>query len=213
MITSKGNVRFNNLQSDTVKYEIEDEIVDSTTIAVKGMYKIILKQIRSTGGSVVYAFQLFEKRNEAWLHIQEYKNIKDEITRLDPRIEDFNEDGCNDIAITTAYAARGINKIRTLFVFDKNQKQFLRIKNSENYPNLHYNSELHCIDAWLVYGGYSTVFLKLTAADTLKEFARVDTHEGLRTSYELDKSGKMKALKTEKVAGDHSLKDILTTSQ
>ena len=73
-------------------------------------------------------------------------------------------------------------------IYDKQKDQLVCIKNSDSYPNLLYNKELNCIDAFLVYGGCSTVFLKLSG-DSLKEFASVELDEGLiiRT---YDKNGK-----------------------
>ncbi len=41
-----------------------------------------------------------------------------------------------------------------------------------------YNKELNCIDAFLVYGGCSTVFLKIKR-DSLIEFASVELMDGL----------------------------------
>ena len=66
------------------------------------------------------------------------------------------------------------------------------MKNSENYPNMLYNKELNCIDAFLVYGGSSTVFLRISG-DSLKEFASVEAMDGL-TVKEIDRNGKEKII-------------------
>ena len=66
------------------------------------------------------------------------------------------------------------------------------MKNSENYPNMLYNKELNCIDAFLVYGGSSTVFLRISG-DSLKEFASVEAMDGV-TVKEIDRNGKEKII-------------------
>ena len=63
------------------------------------------------------------------------------------------------------------------------------IKNSSNYPNIRYNKELDCIDAWLIYGGCSTIFFKLDS-DTLREFAGVELFDSILTIYQIDSNGK-----------------------
>jgi len=68
------------------------------------------------------------------------------------------------------------------------------MKNSEHYPNIQYNSYLNCIDAWLVYGGCSTVFLRIRA-DRLQETATVEVFDGLVTVTKTDKYGKEKVIK------------------
>ena len=70
------------------------------------------------------------------------------------------------------------------------------MKNSDHYPNLQYNELLNCVDAWLVYGGSSTVFLKIEK-DSLREFAGVSLEENQREIYIIDKKGKRKTLKKE----------------
>jgi len=55
-----------------------------------------------------------------------------------------------------------------------------------------YNKELNCIDAFLVYGGSSTVFLRISG-DSLKEFASVEAMDGV-TVKEIDRNGKEKII-------------------
>lgn len=92
----------------------------------------------------------------------------------DPKIDDLNNDRLGDLTYQSAVAARGANEIRKLFMYDKQLDQLVYVKNSEDYPNLAYNKKLNCMDAWLVYGATSTVFLRLER-DTLREFASVST--------------------------------------
>jgi hypothetical protein len=72
------------------------------------------------------------------------------------------------------------------------------IKNSDDYPNLQYNEVLNCIDSWMVYGGTSTVFLKIDQ-DSLREFAGVELYDDYRETYLVDTKGKHNTLKKEKI--------------
>lgn len=181
------------VESNT-KMTTPEVLIDSLKIAKSGEYKIILKQIR-TLDSVYVEFELFKKENLRWKHLQYFSIEKDGITSLDAEFEDFNNDNYNDLTFKRGVAARGANELRSLFVFDKEKEQLIHIKNSNNYPNLRYNAELDCIDAWLIYGGSSTVFLRLEA-DTLREFAGVSLLD-TRDVYTIERNGKRKMLSQE----------------
>ncbi|MBL7704216.1 MAG: hypothetical protein JNM21_01600 [Taibaiella sp.] len=116
---------------------------------------------------------------------------------LKPHIADFNNDSFMDITFISATAARGSNEVRRLFIYDAEEKKLVSIVNSENYPNMRYNKELDCIDAFLVYGGTSTVFTRIEG-DSLKEFASVHNDQ-YRTVYEIDKSGKERQLSKDSI--------------
>lgn len=111
-------------------------------------------------------------------------------------ISDFNNDGFNDITFISGTAARGANEVRRLFLFDQNEQELVSIVNSPDYPNMLYNKELDCIDAFLVYGGCSTVFLNIDG-DSLKEFASVKLDNGLTVST-YDKNGRERIIFTDK---------------
>ena len=85
-----------------------------------------------------------------------------------------------------------------MLIFEKITGKLKLITNSSNYPNLQYNEVLNCIDAWMVYAGSSTVFLKIEQ-DSLKKFAGVELFENYREIYIVDKKGKHKTLKKEKI--------------
>jgi len=112
---------------------------------------------------------------------------------MDLMISDFNNDGFNDMTFQSAVAARTDNEIKSLFIFDKAAFEFKLIKNSSHYPNLRYNKELDCIDAWLIYGGSSTLFLKIDS-DTLREFAGIDLYNYYLTVYQIDEHDNIKIL-------------------
>jgi len=188
------------IQRDSVvgTFKTEEEIIDSTSIGIKGKFKIDIHQIRHIGDSVYITYNLFEKQNKIWKLKQSFKMGKDGVTNLGLEFKDFNNDGFKDMTVHTDIAGRGANDLRSLFIFDKKKGEFILIKNSSNFPNLQYNKVLNCIDALMVYGGSSTVFLKLDA-DTLREFAEVEQFQNIRTVYEFDSKGKKKILSKIKV--------------
>ena len=102
----------------------------------------------------------------------------------------------HDITFISGTAARGANEVRRLFIYDDQNKELISIVNSEDYPNMLYNKELDCIDAFLVYGGCSTVFLNIEG-DSLKQFASVELNDGLTVST-YDQNGKQKIIKRDK---------------
>jgi hypothetical protein len=62
---------------------------------------------------------------------------------------------------------------------------------------MEYNSELDCIDAFLVHGGSSTVFTRIKG-DSLIEFASVHSDNN-RTVYEMDKFGNEKLIRKDTI--------------
>ena len=115
---------------------------------------------------------------------------------FDPNISDFNNDNFNDITFISGTAARGANEVRRLFIYENQEQKLISMVNSQDYPNMLYNKELDCIDAFLVYGGCSTVFLNIQG-DSLKEFASVELNDGLTVST-YDKNGKENIILTDK---------------
>ncbi|MEP6803417.1 MAG: hypothetical protein ABI892_02760 [Flavobacterium sp.] len=182
-------------KSDSVKTVLEETFADSTRVGIKGNFKLIVDQFRSDDSTHV-KINLFEKRTEKWFLKQQLEYLKDDITNCEPELKDFNNDGFNDLTFKSSVAARGANEIRKLLIFDKIKKEFILMKNSDHYPNLQYNKLLNCVDAWLVYGGSSTVFLKIEK-DSLREFAGVSLDDNQREIYIVDKKGNRKILKKE----------------
>ncbi|MEO8650322.1 MAG: hypothetical protein ABI539_14250 [Acidobacteriota bacterium] len=145
--------------------------------------------------------------NKEWI-LKQTLEIEDyALAESDPKTTDFNNDGLKDLTFVSNTAARGANEVRTLLIYDKNSDSLIRIKNSEDYPNLAYNETLNCIDSWMVHGASTTVFLRL-AGDELKEFASVGTGAnstgeccGLEVGV-IDKDGKETVIKRKKIAED-----------
>ena len=180
----------------------EEIFVDSLSIGKKGQNKIELLKYRISDSNYVI-INFYAKRAGEWKFKNKFEQDKDEVLRCDPEISDFNNDKSNDFTYVSTLAARGANQVRRLFIYDKINDQLIYIKNSDEYPNLLYNNELNCIDAFLVYGGCETVFLKLHG-DKLVEFASVELSDGLTvTTY--DTKGKEKVIyRNKKIKGGYT---------
>lgn len=178
--------------------EIIETFVDSLNIGEKGKNKVELIKHRVFDDTyVIVKFYRKATVPNRWYNANTYIVQCNAMQGLVPNITDFNNDNFNDITFISAQAARGANEVRRLFVYDDYKRALISIVNSEDYPNMLYNKELNCIDAFLFHGGTSTVFARIKG-DSLKEFASVhnDSH---RTVYEVDKFGKDKLLRRDKI--------------
>lgn len=186
------NLSFGSQNPQTFDSEILETFVDSLNIGVKGKCKIELIRHRIYNDMfVIVKFytkgRIPAKHSDVWMNTNLYVYQINTFGELFPSITDFNNDNFNDITFISGEAARGANEIRRLLIYDDDKSELISIVNSEDYPNMLYNNELDCIDAFLVYGGFSTVFLKIHG-DMLKEFASVDIFDGLKVTI-YDKNG------------------------
>jgi len=190
-----------NQNLDTAKTAIIETFVDSLNIGVKGKCKVELIKHRVYDDIFVIINFYIKRRNttkgpEHWMNENTYSYETTAMREFEPVISDFNNDNFNDITFISDIAARGANEVRRLFIYDSQNKNLVSIVNSEDYPNMLYNKTLDCIDAFLVYGGCSTVFLNIEG-DSLKKFASVELMDGLTvTTY--DKNGAGKIIKEDK---------------
>ncbi len=173
--------------------QIEEEYIDSLKIGIPKKYKIDVKKFRSPD-SVYVEINFFEKNNSEWLLKQNFHFLKDGVLSCDVEIKDFNNDKLNDFTFVSSIAARGANSVRKLFIFDKEAGKLIFIKNSEEFPNLRYNEDLNCIDAFRVYGGTQTVFAKIEK-DSLREFANIELFNERIIINTVDKNGKEKTIR------------------
>lgn len=152
---------------------ILEVFTDSTRIGHSGQCKIeIIKYMLYDDTYMLLKF--YTKSYDRWYHQHTYHYETTSIQSLEPDISDYNNDGLNDITVISANAARGANEVRRLFVYDSTRHQLIAIANSENFPNMQYNAQLDCIDAFLVHGTSSTVFARISG-DSLRTFAYVGT--------------------------------------
>jgi hypothetical protein len=179
-------------RADTVK--LEEFFVDSLHIGKKKFNKVEVSRFGSSDSFFV-VIKFYSRSGNTWNLKQTFNFPKDDIIGCDPKLSDFNNDGFKDLTYVSDVAARGANEVRRLFIYDKVKDRLICMKNSEDYPNMRYNKTLHCIDAFLVYGGCSTVFLRIKG-DKLVEFASVDLDDGL-TVYEIDGKGHRKLIRHE----------------
>jgi len=176
--------------------ELEEEYIDSLKIGVSGYYKIDFKKFRSND-SVYVDIKFYEKNNSKWNLKQNFHFLKDGVLNCNVEFKDFNNDKLNDFTFQSSIAGRGANIIRKLFIFDKKTGKLIFIRNSEDFPNLRYNKELDCVDAFRVYGGTQSAFAKIEK-DSLREFANVELFEERIIINTIDKNGKEKNIKNEK---------------
>ncbi|MBS1779937.1 MAG: hypothetical protein JST70_11470 [Bacteroidetes bacterium] len=176
--------------------EIIEIFIDSLNIGKKGQSKIELIKHRVLDDMYVIV-KFYTKGPRYWYLQNTYLYECNVSMDLEPIISDFNNDKFNDITFVSAQAARLSNDVRRLFIYDDREKQLISIVNSEDYPNMLYNKELNCIDAFLIYGGSSTVFARIEG-DSLKTFASVN-NDIYRTVYEIDNSGKETLLRKDSI--------------
>jgi hypothetical protein len=170
---------------------LQEVFIDSLNIGRKKLNKVEVSKYRATDSDYIEV-KFYTRYANAWKLRQTVQFLKDGITDCNTKLNDFNNDGLNDMTIQSASVARSANEIRRLFIYDRSGDSLIQMKNSEKYPNMLFNKELNCIDAFLVYGGSSTVFLKISG-DSLKEFASVEAMDGI-TVREFDKKGKEKII-------------------
>lgn len=178
--------------------EIIETFADSLNIGEKGKNKIeLIKHRVFDNNYVIVKFYTKAPEPNRWYIQNTYLFECNALMDLDPNIADYNNDNFNDITFISTQAARSANEVRRLFVYDNYKRELISIVNSEDYPNMLYNKELNCVDAFLIHGGSSTVFARIKG-DSLKEFASVhnDSH---RTVYEIDKFGEERLLRKDKI--------------
>ncbi len=186
---------------DTVNTEIIEIFVDSLNIGEKGKCKVqLIKHRVYDDNFVIIKFYIkgryTTKSPETWMNTNTYCYETNAMMGFEPNISDFNNDNFNDITFISGTAARGANEVRRLLIYDSQNQELILLVNSQDYPNMLYNKELDCIDAFLVYGGCSTVFLRIEG-DSLKKFASVELSDGLTVST-YDRNGKEKIILTDK---------------
>lgn len=172
---------------------LEEHFVDSLHVGRKHHNKVEVTQY-SQGDSIYVIIHFYVRIGKEWSLKQQIRFRKYDAIDCEPKIDDLTHDGYGDLTCISLQAARGANEVRRLYVYNKKKDRLVYIKNSERYPNMEYNSYLNCIEAWLVYGGCSTVFLRVHG-DRLHEFAWVETIDGYVTAYERDSQGKDKVIK------------------
>jgi len=181
-----SQVKSKTIKSIDRRAKLEEAFVDSVRIGRSGFHKVSIFNYRTEDSNYVDV-KFYKKLGNDWKLIQEMQCSKDGDLGCDPKFADFNQDGRMDLTIVTAVAARGANDCRRLFIYDEKRNRLMNMKNSEDYPNMQYNSELNCIDSWMFHGGVSTVFVRING-DSLEEFAMVSLMDKL-VVYETDKNG------------------------
>ncbi|MCA8829085.1 hypothetical protein [Hymenobacter pini] len=176
----------------------EEIFIDSVNVGRKGANRVDILKYK-TNDSIYVVVNFYSKNNNTWRLMNEYVFEKDYLSGINPVISDFDNDGLNDVTYVSDVAARGSNEIRRLFIYRRESNDLISVKNSELYPNMLYNKKLNCIDAFLMHGGCTTVFLKLVN-DSLKATASVDLLDSVYIKT-YDEEGREKS-KIVRAAGD-----------
>lgn len=168
-----------------------DFFIDSSEIGLKGQNKLEVKLFEVQDSFYVW-IDFFSKSDIGWESKNHFEFETDGIYGIDPITIDFNNDNFNDFHYKALVAARASNDVRRLFVYDSNGDSLILIKNSLDYPNMMYNKKLNCVDAWMIHGCSSQVFLDIIN-DSLVGFARIESYESTIV-YEIDRQGKEKVI-------------------
>ncbi len=201
-ILKSDNTHIDSLKDNTTNTEILETFIDSTNIGEKGKCKIELIKHRVFDDNYVI-IKFYRRGHKDWYIQNTYYYETNALMDFDPNIADFNNDRFNDITFISGEAARGSNELRRLLIYDNKKYELISIVNSQDYPNMLYNNELDCIDAFLIYGGCSTVFARIKG-DSLIEFASVNNCSE-RTIYEIDKFGKEKLLSKDSIINSEDI--------
>lgn len=152
---------------DTVHAVIQDEFfTDSIHIGKKKRHKVTLHKF-TRNDSVLVQIDFFRKKSGTWQLQDRFLFEKDEVISCAPEITDFNGDGRNDFTFKSGMAARGANEIRKLIVYDAGRDKWLFIKNSEEFPNLVYNSKSKKLEATAFYGNTIVIYSLKIVGNTL----------------------------------------------
>lgn len=201
-----------NKEHYTNAYSSEEKFADSLNVGLKGKTKVEIEKFRNDSiednlvilnfykQDSIWDFKMQKNTGNIWKQTNRFYFDKDGVTGIDAEISDFNNDGFKDFTYRSGIAARGGNGIRTLFIYDPKNRHFVHIKNSDDYPNLSYNSKLKCINSFILTGSVSTYFLSLKK-DSLIEFARVDVSDTVLVE-EKDSTGKFNIIEKKKFEGN-----------
>lgn len=199
----QSSVKENNSTDKLITDTIRSQFVDSIGIGVKRQNKLVIHHLgyQETDSCNLKIF-FYEKIDNGWRKIQSFCFDLSYIIDLNDDgeivIQDYNNDGYQDFTYHSFIPARGGNEVRKLFLYSPEKKELIYIRNAENYPNLGYNKYFDCLDAFGLYGGSSSYFLKIES-DTLREFARIDLWGNHRTVLTTDKYGKEKIIREDTV--------------
>ncbi|UEG51619.1 hypothetical protein LLH06_11625 [Mucilaginibacter daejeonensis] len=193
--TDKSNVSVGKHSNDQPK--LMERFADSLHIGRKGKAKVEINKYRLADSTYV-TVKFFIRKGSAWSLRNDLSYPCDAPGGLETQLSDFNNDRLNDLTFVSAASAKGANEVRRLFIYNDKRQQLIPIINSQDYPNMLYNKQLNCIDAYLVYGGSSTVFARLQG-NRLSTFARVDNMDNYSKVYVISPSGRERLIRKDKL--------------
>ncbi|MES2775733.1 MAG: hypothetical protein V4722_16280 [Bacteroidota bacterium] len=175
--------------------------VDSTSIAIPGSRKIFIASIMIDDSLPKAYVRFYLKENETWKLQYSFEDVTWSGGAFLPEMTDFNNDGYKDLKYLKGTGARGGNGIYNLFIYDKKGDSLIYILNSNEYPNLYYNTETNSINSNFLTGGNETVFMRLDGKK-LKRFASIFQYDKKITVTEFDSNGQSKIINVDS-SGKH----------
>ena len=149
---------------------------------------VTIQDIQQNEDEHIAKVVIYQRGNGLWTKEQFLEIKSDCYFKFRVKVGDYNNDGYNDITLVTGQAARDANELRTLLLFNKKMETFIPIRNSQDYPNLTYNSKRNCVEAWSFSAGVTTTFLEIQG-DSIIKLASVDYTGGVREVNKFDKIG------------------------
>ena len=187
-----------------LNWKLEEEAYYNVANGDEGMFLIELKQFEmGHDWRKMVSIRLFRYSYYETELLQRILIPKDGTIGLHPLLDDYNNDDYLDLKVKTGEAMRGSNDVSSIFLYNPSGDSLVYLKNSENYPNLRYNEKLDCIDAWAIYGGSCTTFLKVQG-DSLVERASIEVNDGELTMWLFKSNGDLKRIER-KPTGLHYL--------
>lgn len=129
-----------NSTQDTTNFVFQD----SLHIGECGKYKVQIKQEYLDDSESLLSINLYEKNIESWMLIQSLIDTTYDVQNIDVMLNSLNANVWNDLSFQCALAGRGANEIRKYYLFDKENNEFVSIKNSPDYPNISYDADSNC---------------------------------------------------------------------
>jgi len=181
------------------------DYIDSIELGESSNYKVLItiSEIDTLWRQNIMPVKLecFVRHENRWILRQVFNYDQGTLSGGELFSKDLNGDNFNDLLVSEGSGARGANVFYRLYIFDPIKENLIYIKNSTDYPNIDYNQSMKCIDAWAIYSGSSTIFLKITG-DSLKEFAKINLFDGLKTKILIDSSGQSRIIEKTKISDE-----------
>lgn len=154
---------------DTIKFELLESFIDSTSIGKPGNNMIeLLKYKFPYNDSSFTIIKLYDKKENEWkLSHQDTVYSHNSLMQLQPEIKDYNSDGLGDFQFCLEVGANLANQVIVVFLYLDQSKTFKKIGESWN---LNYSKELNMFRERYVSSTVWAKFYKLKGDTLTKAF-------------------------------------------